>query len=157
MRLEVFGVVAALVLSACSGGSSSSTSGSKRTPTSMEGATVATFTGKDSGAFCAVAGPFVHVMDLTAVFTDAGAAEARVRELRPTVAEARRKAPPEIKADVERVASNVESGFDALAAAHYEVLRVSRDTIDKLLGDEQFKTSVTRVGEYARQICHVMP
>jgi hypothetical protein len=152
MRLEALGVVAILILSACGGSSKPSSA-----PLTGNGATVATFSGKDSGAFCAIAGPFVHTMDLSAVFTDAGAAEARVKELRPTVAEARRKAPPEIKADVERVATNIEAGFDALAAANYQVLRMNRDSIDKLLGDEQFKNSVTRVGEYAQSICHVTP
>src|ERR1700737_3189731 len=97
------------------------------------GATVAIVTGKDSGAFCQVAGPFLHTTDISAVLTDPAAAEARVKELRPVVAEARRKAPPEIKADVERVATGVESAFDALAAANYQTFKVDRDQLSGLI------------------------
>jgi hypothetical protein len=141
-----------VALSACGGSSKPSTA-----PLTTNGATVATFSGKDSGAFCPIVGPFVHATDLQAVFTDAEAAKARVAELRPVIAEARRKAPPEIKADVERVADRVTQGFDALAAANYQALKIDRATIDALLGDEQFKASAARIGEYAQQVCRVSP
>jgi hypothetical protein len=152
MRVAIVGVLLLVPVTACGGSSKPSTA-----PLTNNGATVATFSGKDSGAFCPIAGPFVHATDLQAVFTDAAAAQARVTELRPVIAEARRKAPPEIKADVQRVADRITQGFDALAAANYQVLKVDRATIDGLLADEQFKTSATRVGEYASQVCKVGP
>ena len=153
VRFAALVLTALLTLAACGGSSAKKTTAS----TAAGGATVATFTGKDSAAFCAIAGPFTHTMDLTAVLTDPAAAESRVKELRPVIAEARRKAPAEIKADVERVADGVTKGFDALAAVNYQVVKVDRDTVDQLLNDEQFKTSVTRVGEYASQVCKVEP
>jgi len=145
-------VLLLVALTSCGGSSKPSSA-----PLTKDGATVVTFTGKGGEAFCAVAGPFTHTMDLTAVFTDPAAAESRVKELRPVIAEARRKAPEEIKADVERVADSVVKGFDALAAVNYQVIKVDRSTIEGLLADEQFKTSATRVGEYATQVCKVSP
>lgn len=146
-------IVLLLVTMAACGGSSKPS----RARLTENGATVATFTGKDSGPFCAIAGPFLHNSDLQAVLTDAASAEARVKELRPVVEEARRKAPAEIKADVERMATDVETGFDLLAAANYQVLKVDRDKLEQLITDEQFKTSSARVGAYAVQVCKVSP
>jgi hypothetical protein len=140
-----------LTLAACGG----SDKPPRRAPLTNDGATPMTFTGKDSGPFCAIAGPFIHGTDLSAVLTDPASAESRVKELRPLIAEGRRKAPAEIKADVERVADGVARAFDALADANYQAVKVDRSTIDSLIGDQTFRNSAVRVAEYAHQVCKV--
>ena len=156
------GVVAALVLTGCSGGDDDNDAASNTTapaaaaagPTSTVRPVDTSFTGQNSAQFCALARTYSERS--TRVAPNATPAELRTltREGQTAITQAVNAAPSEIKRDVEVISTAFNSLVSELEKVNFEVTRVPPAAFGSLSAPE-FTQATTRFQSYVRTVCGV--
>ncbi len=142
-----------LLLTGCSDDSDDdSAAGTTTTVASTTSISVDTnFTGEGSEQFCQLAGTYRERLDELGT-TDPTQLRALATEAETAIKEAQEVAPEEIKGDVQLVAGASISFFEVLAAANYDLTKVSPDALSGLQRPE-VQASTQRLTAYTQNVC----
>jgi hypothetical protein len=155
----------ALVLTGCGGDNSSSTAASSpTTAASNANATTPSFTGSGSSDFCNFAKDLESSDIANSLTGDSTNVKDDLAKVRAALAQAKAKAPDEIKADVATVADAFQKYDDLLAKYGYDTQKLT-DAAQKnpqvlaqataVLDDSKFAAASERVSAYAQQVCGI--
>lgn len=150
-RLAVgLGLVAALGLVACGGGSGDAAPA----PTTVAPATTALVGDDQAGTpFCGLARTYTEKFSsLLTVVNDPVKLRAASVDAEAAIRQARSTAPAEIRSDVNRVATTAADVLAALQKNNFELARTSEIT---KLQEPAFQTSLANLNRYARAHCGV--
>ena len=144
-----------LLLAGCSDDSDDdSAAGTTTTVASTTSISVDTnFTGEGSERFCELARTYRERLDELGT-TDPTQLRALATEAETAIKEAREVAPDEIKGDVQLVAAASISFFEVLAAANYDLTKVSPDALSGLQRPE-VQASTQRLTAYTHNVCGI--
>ena len=144
-----------LLLAGCSDDSDDdSAAGTTTTVASTTSISVDTnFTGEGSERFCELARTYRERLDELGT-TDPTQLRALATEAETAIKEAQEVAPEEIKGDVQLVAAASISFFEVLAAANYDLTKVSPDALSGLQRPE-VQASTQRLTAYTQNVCGI--
>jgi hypothetical protein len=147
-----------LAFSACSGGSSDKQASPASATTAAPSAGAATqpvntsFTGSGSDDYCKLARDYSDSAKKFNAPTTPDQLRAVFHEAQTDIQSALAVAPPEIKADVQTIATGLSSIVAAMEAANYDVTRLAT-TPPSLPAN--FDAASQRIDAYTRDVCHL--
>jgi hypothetical protein len=150
----------ALLLTACSGGSSSVSSAAKSPKPTTAHSSPTSATGAASPTFCGAAQRFAS--DQKTIQQQANSAAAvlsAAQDAQAAIPEMQRVAPSSIAADVNMVTSGFKPFFDALVANHGVVSQALgvEQQISSTVRTAQFQAAASALGNYQVQSCGFAP
>ena len=143
-----------LLLAGCSDDSDDDSAAATTTTTVAATTTISVdtnFTGEGSERFCELARTYRERLDELGT-TDPTQLRALATEAEAAIKEAQEVAPDEIRGDVQLVAAASISFFEVLAAANYDLTKVSPDALSGLQRPE-VQASTQRLTAYTQNVC----